>query len=170
MTIREYIQQNPAASDADVIAALNGESYAPVPLSSIEVWTVVGTRRARMRAASVNEAFPIELRAGLLDLFDALASPRLDNLDLADVAIRERWLAGAAGLAMAGVLSEEEAGELQAFGRTVVAHIEADVQAARRQMAIDVLRQRVAADYNAKVAAIDAGETDLEVVRAIVVN
>lgn len=148
MTIREYIEQHPGATDQEVLDALNGTTYAPVPLADIEVWTIVGDRRARMRAASEDANLPTELRVGLKDLFEALASPRLQNLDLTDEGIRQRWLSGAAGLEQAGVLTPEESAELQAMGRTVTAYVEADVQAVRdniaREAARDELKNKLA--------------------------
>lgn len=162
MTPLEYLQQNPDATDEQILAALNTPVYSPVPLSRIEVWTVAGSRRARLRAAAANEQLPAELRAGVQDLLDALASPRLENLDLTDEVIRDRWQMGAGGLAQVGVLSSDEAAELQAMGVTLTSCQQDDVDAARLGLAKMAKRQQLADAYNLKVAAVDAATSPAE--------
>jgi hypothetical protein len=156
MTILDYIIANPNATDAEVSAALTTTTYAAFDLDDLEAWTVIDGRRARLRAASVNPAIPEELRIGLLDLLDALASPRLEHMDLAQEQIRQRWLGGAAALSMIGVLSPTESAELAAMGRTDTVVTVEQVAAARLDQAKQTKRQALANAFNDRIARVEA--------------
>lgn len=158
MTLHQYIRANPTDTDEQVLTAVNVPSYAAVSLADIERWTIVGDRRARLRLASANTHLPVEMREAIRDLLDALASPRLQSLDLTDAAIRTRWLQGAAALSQATVLTADEAAELSAFGVTTPAYTLADVASARADIARADLLEQVDAAYQRVQEAINGGD------------
>ncbi len=157
MTILEYIQQNPDATDAEAAAALSETTYAKVQLATLAAWLTLSGRMARFRDATTAETIPKPYRDAIQDLVDAINNPKLENLDLTIDEIRARWLGGGQVLAGYGVISADEAAELAAMGRTITVVTEQDVQDARLQIAQDTLRQQWANVYNAGVSAIDAG-------------